>query len=867
MCSKLRSRCKRKVWQWRAPLITAPVVAGIAIAFNSLGWFELRELGTYDRFFRWRPPEASEKRIVIITIDESDIQQVGQWPMPDRQLAQLIQKIKAQQPVAIGLDLYRDLPVEPGHQELVEVFKSTENLIGVEKVLGATVAASPTLAALDQVGIADLVLDDDGKVRRTLLSHKNKTDETQLSFPAILSLIYLEKQGISLEMLDPKRMHLGLGKAVFIPFSRNDGGYVRANAGGYQMLLNYRGGLKQFGQISMTDVLENRIPPDLMRDRIVLIGATAPSLNDFFFTPDISSFHRDGNLLSNSDRTPGIVIHANTISQMLSGALEARPFLQVWSNTVEGLWIVLWSGIGAAIAWRWRSSSVSEKKRIWPPLLILTVFLGGCSTIAAGFLAFLYSWWIPVVTPLVALVGSAIVVTDYHSRKLLRDRDRKLTEFLEAVPVGISIVDARGHSYFTNHKATEILGPGVIVSETDKGKQSVYQNYLAGTDNLYPLANLPVSRALNGEYATANDIEIRQGDKIIPIEAWGTPIYDEEGNIAFAIVAFQNISDRKQAESERQAFVQKLCELNEDLERSLDAEERLTEVAERFVPNQFLSFLGYESLVEVKVGDAVEQEMSVLFSDIRNFTTLSESMTPEENFKFINGVLSRLEPAIIDNNGFIDKYIGDAIMALFGGDPDNAVKAGIAMLHKLAEYNTTRGRPGRPQIKIGIGINTGSLMLGTVGGQNRIDGTVIGDAVNLASRVETLTKSYGVSLLITQETFLNLENPNNYHIRLIDRVTVKGKSQEVIVYEVFDADLPEIRERKLQTRSDFEQAILFFYLNNFRAAQALFQDCLSLNPGDTVAQIYLDRCYEQEAENILNNHDYPENHSPSFKGD
>ncbi|MCZ0900498.1 adenylate/guanylate cyclase domain-containing protein, partial [Microcoleus sp. HI-ES] len=172
---------------------------------------------------------------------------------------------------------------------------------------------------------------------------------------------------------------------------------------------------------------------------------------------------------------------------------------------------------------------------------------------------------------------------------------------------------------------------------------------------------------------------------------------------------------------------------------------QLNKAYERFIPHQFLQFLEKSSIIDVELGDQVQLEMSVLFSDIRDFTTLSETMTPEDNFKFINSYLSRMEPVINENNGFIDKYIGDAIMALFSGEADNAVKAGIAMLHRLAEYNEYCANAGCAPIQIGIGINTGSLMLGTVGGPNRMDGTVISDAVNLASRVESLTKNYGVS--------------------------------------------------------------------------------------------------------------------------
>jgi predicted ATPase/class 3 adenylate cyclase/GAF domain-containing protein/tRNA A-37 threonylcarbamoyl transferase component Bud32 len=271
----------------------------------------------------------------------------------------------------------------------------------------------------------------------------------------------------------------------------------------------------------------------------------------------------------------------------------------------------------------------------------------------------------------------------------------------------------------------------------------------------------------------------------------------------------------------------------------------LNQAYQRFVPSQFLQFLEKSSIVDVQLGDQVQLEMSVLFSDIRDFTTLSERMTPEDNFKFINAYLSRMEPAIVENNGFIDKYIGDAIMALFRGEADNAVKAGIAMLYLLAEYNQHRANSGYQPIKIGMGINTGSLMLGTVGGRNRMDGTVISDAVNLASRVERLTKNYGVSLLITEETYIRLLHPNDYAIRIIDTVKVKGKSQPVTVYEVFETDSPEIKQGKLGTRETFTEALSLYNQGNKKDAGCLFADCWQKNKRDRVAKIYWERCCQQ----------------------
>ena len=263
----------------------------------------------------------------------------------------------------------------------------------------------------------------------------------------------------------------------------------------------------------------------------------------------------------------------------------------------------------------------------------------------------------------------------------------------------------------------------------------------------------------------------------------------------------------------------------------------------RFVPRQFLQFLNKESIVEVQLGDQVQKEMSILFSDIRSFTTLSERMTPEDNFRFINTYLSCMEPIIIEHSGFIDKYIGDAIMALFSGSADDAVKAGIDMLCQLKKYNEHREIVGYVPVQIGIGINTGLLMLGTVGGQKRMDSTVISDAVNLASRMEGLTKNYGIPLLISHQTYLGLLNPTAYAIRRIDQVQVKGKSELVTVYEVFEADDPDCKAAKLATLEPFIQALSLYEAKDFLPAAQLFEACLQQNPADTVAQIYLERCH------------------------
>jgi two-component system sensor histidine kinase ChiS len=269
---------------------------------------------------------------------------------------------------------------------------------------------------------------------------------------------------------------------------------------------------------------------------------------------------------------------------------------------------------------------------------------------------------------------------------------------------------------------------------------------------------------------------------------------------------------------------------------------RMSVAAGRFVPREFLKILGHDTLVDVVRGDHMEKEMSVLFSDIRSFTTIVEHRTPAENFAFINEYLSHMEPPIRKHGGFIDSYEGDAIMALFEGTADDAVQAAIGDLNALAALNESRTKHGEPVLRIGIGVNTGHLMLGTIGGLERIKCGVIGDPVNLAARIESMTKVYGASLLISEHTYHRLADPERYQIRPADRVIVKGKTEPVTVYEVLDG-LPEAeRESKLKGREPFAKAWALFRAGKMKDALDGFEELVQVAPDDAVVKLYLERC-------------------------
>jgi PAS domain S-box-containing protein len=311
------------------------------------------------------------------------------------------------------------------------------------------------------------------------------------------------------------------------------------------------------------------------------------------------------------------------------------------------------------------------------------------------------------------------------------------------------------------------------------------------------------------------------------------------GEEACILNAFYDISERKRAEQER-------IRLTTNLAASLEQQVQLTTAYSRFVPREILKFLNKETIIDLRLGEHIQQQMTVLFSDIRDFTSLSEQMTPQENFNFINSYLSRVSPVIRKNRGYIDKYIGDAIMALFPGknfpgQADDAIEAAIEMHNEVMHYNEYRARNGYSPISIGVGLHTGSVMLGTVGEEERMEGTVISDAVNLASRLEGLTKTYGAAIVVSERTLFSLERVMKYGFRFLDKVRVKGRRSPVSVFEIFADTTPGSVEMKLKTQTDFEKGLLHYHSEEFREASEYFERVLRVSADDLAAQLYLKR--------------------------
>ncbi len=406
----------KSAWRW---YVVAALPTMAILAVRSMGWLQPVEWTALDIYFQLRPTEAIDNRITVVGFDEKDIQVLKGDRLSDKLLAQLLVKIKKQKPRVIGLDLFRDVPVIEGYPQLAEVFRTTPNLIGIEKLIGdkyyPKTAPPPVLKQLNQVAAVDTVVDGDGVVRRALLF----PDESTQNLGLATALIYLKKQGIK---ADSANGALSIKGAVFTPLQKNDGGYVRTDSDGYQIMLNFRNPSQSFTKVSITDVLSGKVSSNLLRDRIVLVGATAPSFNDRFATP------YSWNLSTTPIEIPGVEIQAQIASSIISSALDNRPVIKTLNEPLELLWISCWT-IGIVIlASRWRRTS--DTKNFAPNFffkLMASSLVATVAVVGISYLAFLHGgWWIPVVPPFLALALSPLLIANYTYISKLNERGRSL---------------------------------------------------------------------------------------------------------------------------------------------------------------------------------------------------------------------------------------------------------------------------------------------------------------------------------------------------------------------------------------------------------------------------------------------------------
>lgn len=621
------SFCKQHQHRLISGAITFSLSFGVLIAREN-GVFEQSELGVYDSLVRSQLNEPADRRIVVVEISEADIQEF-RWPFSDRLFAKLINQLTVAKPAVIGIDKYLDIPVLEGREELINAISKAGNVVNAKFI--ATVAGrsgvepAEDLTKISRYGYVNLPIDKGAIVRRASIVGDSG------SFAFEIANLYLQKIHNQQIEFNPSAIQFTAGKQIIPRLTSKYGGYRKQDDSGYQMMIRYRGSMRFFEHIRSSDVINGRVAPEKLRDRIVLIGVTAESLKDSYPTP----------VTTDEDVMYGVEIHANIVSQLVSATLENRQFIRVWSDDFEKLWIFIWTIVGGGIA------------ALIPNAFKNIALLGFLVAALVGtvYFAFAQSLWIPLFPALVGLISTNALITAYQLA--IQQSERK-------VLMGL----------FSRHVSKELV-----------------------------------------------DI------------IW----------------------------TSREQFMH---------------DGRIT---------------------------GKEVYVTVLFTDMRNFSTAVEAQAPGETLNWLNNYLGTIANEVLAHGGMVDKYIGDAVMAVFGvpiphpdeaartNDARSAVAAALAIAHKLEEMNDVWVSQGFPSVSTGIGINSGFVIAGSLGSAERLEYSVLGDAVNVAARLESFNKEVDGGphhILISEETKERLDE--NFKTEFVCKYALKGKTQETEIYRVLD---------------------------------------------------------------------------------
>ncbi|WP_225938503.1 EAL domain-containing protein [Leptothermofonsia sichuanensis] len=376
-------------------IVTSLTASCLVLSVRQLGGLQLSECTVFDRMMQMKPAPSPDPRLLVVGISEADIRIQNHWPLPDQVIATALINLQKHNPRVIGLDIFRDIAIAPGHELLTDQLQRP-NVIAIN-YLGNTpeerIPPPPGLP-VQRVGFSDLVSDPDGVVRRNLMFASDGID-TYPSFSLQLARLYLQHQGIGSQLTEQQEFQLG--QTVFPKLRSTAGGYQTADTEGYQILLNYRAATDAVRQVTLQEVLLGEVDPSWIEGRIVLIGATAPSVKDLHYTP--YSSRKEGNR-----QMPGVVVHAQMVSQVLSAVLDKQPLFWFWADWLEMLWIAGWAVVGSLLGWRVRH---------W-------LVLGVTSGVALGVLfcfsfgLFTQAGWVPVVAPALAMVVAGAAAVAYR---------------------------------------------------------------------------------------------------------------------------------------------------------------------------------------------------------------------------------------------------------------------------------------------------------------------------------------------------------------------------------------------------------------------------------------------------------------------
>ncbi|MGB0562542.1 MAG: CHASE2 domain-containing protein, partial [Spirulinaceae cyanobacterium] len=606
-------------------------ILGSLYGLRHYGALTALELSLYDRLVRLNPELPPDPNLLVVKITEEDLRTRSEWPISDRVMAQLLARLQDHQPSAIGLDIYRDFPVGEGYEAFAEEI-AQPNVISIRSLDTIAGTPAPPAAPPEQVGFNDLPIDRDSVIRRSLLYAADPDGEVVFSFSLQLALLHLASLGIEPAESEEYANVVELGESTVLPLKEHSGGYRNLDAGGYQILFQYRAPEQVAREITLEQALNGPLEPSWIKDKVVLIGSSAPSLQDRKATPYTPVLSGDGQM-------PGVVVHGQMVSQLIDAATGDRPLMTFWPESLELTWLIFWAVLACGIAWRLRN-----------PLFLLMSLAGGALLIlGTGYTMFMGGVWIPIAAPILSLVMTAAVVITYQS--------------------------------YEDHRRQQIVMRLLGQSTSPEIAQALWR----GRDKLLKAGKLP----------------------------------------------------------------------------------------------------------------GINLVATTLFLDIKGFSTISETLSPEHLLDWLNEVLGEITEDVIERDGIVNKFTGDGVMAVFGIplthttqqeielDAQNAVECGLSIGDRLVKINQRCEARGLPRIQMRIGIFTGDVVVGSLGGKDRLEYGVLGDAVNTASRLESCVKERQPSdcrVLIAKDTLDYLGD--RFEVESWGEMSLKGKRQMVEVFYV-----------------------------------------------------------------------------------